>query len=132
MQLQLLFVALLSLSNHSYFSRIALGVAAASEVEKQQEEGSCAAGVDGKDGSCSATGINDDASDTKSSGANASADNAIGNENNDKKKTASKCQDQHEKCEMWADLGECDANPPYMHVYCKRSCELCDDQMYVS
>jgi hypothetical protein len=38
------------------------------------------------------------------------------------------CEDQHKSCPHWSELGECSANPNYMTVYCRRSCELCPDQ----
>ena len=132
MLLRLLLVTLLSLSCQPPFSPVAFGVVASAEVEVQQQEGSCAAGENWEGGSCNATGVNGDSSDTASNGSNASADTTkVTTDDNDSNNSASKCQDQHDKCEMWASLGECDANPPYMHVYCKRSCELCDEQMYV-
>ena len=28
-------------------------------------------------------------------------------------------------CPYWADIGECKANPGYMHVHCKKSCDRC-------
>ena len=132
MLLRLLLVTLLSLNYHTHFSPVVFSVVASAEVEVRQQEGSCAAGEDGEGGSCSATGVNNDSSDTASNGSNASTDTTkVTADENDSNNSASKCQDQHDKCEMWASLGECNANPPYMHVYCKRSCELCDEQMYV-
>ena len=35
------------------------------------------------------------------------------------------CVDNHERCEYWAGTGECDINPNYMLIYCKKSCEVC-------
>jgi len=36
------------------------------------------------------------------------------------------CDDSHQPhCQGWADGGECDANPGYMHQCCKRECGLC-------
>lgn len=35
------------------------------------------------------------------------------------------CEDHHSKCEMWADSGECQANPRYMLHYCMMSCGVC-------
>ncbi len=35
------------------------------------------------------------------------------------------CKDEHEKCEFWAMHGECDNNPGYMLVGCKKSCNSC-------
>ena len=42
------------------------------------------------------------------------------------------CEDEKEECSKWAKEGECIANPGYMTFACRRSCELCADQMYVS
>ena len=39
------------------------------------------------------------------------------------------CEDENEECSKWAKEGECIANPGYMTFYCRRSCELCADQM---
>jgi hypothetical protein len=37
------------------------------------------------------------------------------------------CQDHHEKCEEWASIGECKANPAYMlsKKGCRKSCLVC-------
>lgn len=35
------------------------------------------------------------------------------------------CKDDHKHCKFWADSGECDANPRYMKVSCKKSCNVC-------
>ena len=38
------------------------------------------------------------------------------------------CNDLHEKCALWASIGECDAvdgNPEFMYRNCLRSCKLC-------
>ena len=37
----------------------------------------------------------------------------------------SDCVDNHESCEDWAGTGECDNNPDYMLIKCKKSCEVC-------
>lgn len=37
-----------------------------------------------------------------------------------------KCRNQHEDCTYWASLGECEANPKYMHLNCAPACETCD------
>jgi len=37
----------------------------------------------------------------------------------------SNCEDTHENCQMWADSGECMANPPYMLTHCRSSCQSC-------
>mmetsp|Transcript_9530 Transcript_9530/g.18323 ORF Transcript_9530/g.18323 Transcript_9530/m.18323 type:complete len:552 (-) Transcript_9530:1754-3409(-) len=36
------------------------------------------------------------------------------------------CEDQIERCSVWAELGECEANPDDMHEYCPYSCGICD------
>merc|ERR1740121_286051 len=35
------------------------------------------------------------------------------------------CTDDNENCEQWASVGECDANPGYMLVNCRKSCAAC-------
>ena len=35
------------------------------------------------------------------------------------------CEDTNEKCDYWADIGECEANPGYMLINCQLSCGLC-------
>ena len=37
----------------------------------------------------------------------------------------SDCVDNHEDCEYWAGIEECDKNPGYMLINCKKSCEIC-------
>ena len=37
------------------------------------------------------------------------------------------CEDQIDRCPVWAEVGECDANPDDMQKYCPRSCGLCDE-----
>jgi len=39
------------------------------------------------------------------------------------------CNDMNKECDSWAGQGECDANPKYMLQYCRRSCEVCPDQI---
>ena len=36
------------------------------------------------------------------------------------------CKDDNTNCQYWASVGECNANPNYMLVKCKKSCEACD------
>jgi len=43
------------------------------------------------------------------------------------RKSSSKCSDNHEECEKWADGLECDLNPGYMLKDCKLSCNVCHD-----
>ncbi|KAH8095963.1 hypothetical protein JL720_3300 [Aureococcus anophagefferens] len=35
------------------------------------------------------------------------------------------CRDEHTECANWARLGECDANPNYMHESCAPACGTC-------
>jgi hypothetical protein len=35
------------------------------------------------------------------------------------------CTDDHYQCSEWAGMGECDANPNYMRVNCRRACVVC-------
>ena len=35
------------------------------------------------------------------------------------------CKDDHFQCLEWAQMGECDANPGYMLINCKRACVVC-------
>ena len=35
------------------------------------------------------------------------------------------CPDAHRLCDEWADAGECDANPAFMHGTCTGSCGVC-------
>jgi len=35
------------------------------------------------------------------------------------------CNDAQDECRSWAEGGECDKNPGFMHVSCKMSCRLC-------
>eukprot|EP00929_Paragymnodinium_shiwhaense_P011226 TRINITY_DN11672_c0_g1_i2.p1 TRINITY_DN11672_c0_g1~~TRINITY_DN11672_c0_g1_i2.p1 ORF type:complete len:661 (-),score=146.02 TRINITY_DN11672_c0_g1_i2:297-2279(-) len=37
------------------------------------------------------------------------------------------CKDDNEECASWASMGECAANPDWMHLNCRRSCGLCND-----
>ena len=38
------------------------------------------------------------------------------------------CDDENALCGKWADAGECDANPEYMHRACAGSCNTCDER----
>jgi len=38
---------------------------------------------------------------------------------------SSDCADEEGDCPAWADQGECDSNPEFMHSSCKLSCKLC-------
>ena len=35
------------------------------------------------------------------------------------------CRDNDYRCSSWARIGECQRNPRYMRLNCKRSCRLC-------
>ena len=35
------------------------------------------------------------------------------------------CLDESDACAAWAESGECDANPGYMHKACGASCDTC-------
>merc|ERR1712243_155755 len=39
----------------------------------------------------------------------------------------SECADDNSNCASWARDGECQKNPGYMLVSCKRSCNVCND-----
>lgn len=41
------------------------------------------------------------------------------------KPPSDRCIDSHDLCDAWADLGECDSNPKYMHAACRRACGDC-------
>jgi len=36
------------------------------------------------------------------------------------------CEDENDSCGTWADSGECDNNPGYMHQACAASCNTCE------
>ena len=39
--------------------------------------------------------------------------------------TGKECVDNHENCPYWSEIGECDKNPSYMRINCKKSCDRC-------
>jgi len=41
-------------------------------------------------------------------------------------KPPSGCTDSHRNCQSWARQGECNKNPSWMKVNCKKSCNTCD------
>ena len=43
--------------------------------------------------------------------------------------TGGQCTDRNMYCADWADAGECDENPLYMHHYCALSCKTCSKQV---
>ena len=38
------------------------------------------------------------------------------------------CEDENEACGSWADSGECENNPGYMHDACAASCNMCEEK----
>ena len=54
--------------------------------------------------------------------ANADASSSTATTTNDDKS----CIDQHQQCEYWSSLGECEKNPTYMLDKCAKSCNSCD------
>jgi hypothetical protein len=38
------------------------------------------------------------------------------------------CKDEVNQCAQWSNLGECTANPGYMHHHCQKSCNICQPQ----
>ena len=36
-------------------------------------------------------------------------------------------QDQHDNCDFWAEIKECDKNPTYMNSHCPKACGICTD-----
>ena len=38
------------------------------------------------------------------------------------------CEDETDACGAWADAGECDTNPGYMHKACAASCDTCSER----
>ena len=50
------------------------------------------------------------------------------NDNNVDNNVDINCIDEHENCKGWAKVGECEANPKYMLVSCRRSCNVCNSE----
>ncbi|CAL4094757.1 unnamed protein product [Meganyctiphanes norvegica] len=42
----------------------------------------------------------------------------------------SSCEDTNNFCSDWASKGQCQSNPAYMHVHCKKSCNKCGTTVY--
>ena len=40
--------------------------------------------------------------------------------------STSSCSDDQQECRGWAEAGECEKNPDFMRVSCKRSCGMCE------
>jgi hypothetical protein len=47
------------------------------------------------------------------------------NNNNNMDYIEELCEDEDELCNFWAEEGECDENPNYMHSHCSKSCGTC-------
>ena len=39
-----------------------------------------------------------------------------------------KCEDKFTSCHIWANYGECDTDPEFMHTFCKKTCNVCENQ----
>lgn len=54
----------------------------------------------------------------------------LGNESTQKSSTppATQCLDQNLFCGYWARIGECETESKFMKIFCKKSCELCDEK----
>ena len=39
--------------------------------------------------------------------------------------TPSGCENENPSCDQWANNGECDKNPGYMLISCKKACKVC-------
>ncbi|KAL7578445.1 hypothetical protein ACA910_012835 [Epithemia clementina (nom. ined.)] len=59
------------------------------------------------------------------------AKSSSSSDDDDNEETNQACEDKHERCHIWASLGECDGNPVDMHKYCAKSCNVCDRQEQV-
>ena len=38
---------------------------------------------------------------------------------------SSGCENENPSCDQWAKTGECDKNPGYMLISCKKACKVC-------
>ena len=69
----------------------------------------------------------------RSAAADLDASAADGDVDADVDADATECTDGNENCQSWAKRGECDANPKFMLVSCRRSCGQCsasdDDEL---
>lgn len=44
-----------------------------------------------------------------------------------KPKSDSNCANQHDNCDFWAEIKECEKNPTYMNSHCPKACGICTD-----
>ena len=91
-------------------------------IHAKEEESCMSMAEDGGEGSCKASNAS-----TNSDGGTTNVESSAATTLDNEPKVT--CEDQHEKCQMWADVGECTANPSYMNKNCQRACELCADQL---
>jgi hypothetical protein len=89
-------------------------------IHAEEEESCMAMAEDGGEGSCNASKASTNGDDESSTSQVTTTQ---------EEQEAIPCKDQHEKCQIWADAGECTANPSWMHTNCQRACELCADQL---
>lgn len=52
------------------------------------------------------------------------ASQSTGTDNNSLQALA-ECIDRNHQCAYWSGIGECEANPRYMHVMCRSACRMC-------
>lgn len=79
-----------------------------------------------QDGECSANvaAIDfDDGDQDYEEAAESEAEDSISPGANDE----DRCSDTDARCSFWAEAGECDNNPNYMHIYCALSCDTCPE-----
>lgn len=47
------------------------------------------------------------------------------------KKAAGDCTDDNDQCQEWSFFGECEKNPSFMNVTCRKACALCGSRKKV-
>ena len=100
-------------------------------VSATQEEGSCTA-ADGNngDGSCSTDPASSDNNASNTDGGSYPHRKVVERKiKADPLQAEPTCKDVNDWCSVWADQGECLANPVYMRKNCRVSCGLCDDDV---